>query len=73
MFASDPNPSRPEALQHYQAEISSATTTFTTLAQEMTELLTLFRNHGMATVADIVGRIQLEEKEKLQMVNALPQ
>ena len=70
VYAADPNPSRSGALKRYQTEISSVTTTFTALAQEMTKLMTLFREHGLTAVADIVGRIQLEEKEKLQLVSA---
>lgn len=71
VYTADPNPSRSEALQNYQAEIRSATTTFTALAQEMTKIMTLFKEHGLMAVADIVGRIQLEEKEKLQLVKLM--
>ena len=49
------DPSSHDAAKRYQTNISRATATFLTLAQEMKELVEYFEQHNMITVANIVS------------------
>ena len=68
-YTNSENPSSSETLQYYQSEISSTTSAFSILAQELTKIVALFSDNGRKEVTDIIRNIQGQEKEKLQLVS----
>ena len=58
------------SLEQYQQEMAEVTATFSTLSENVLELVGWFRSRDRHEVAEILGSIQQQEKEKLQLVRA---